>query len=345
MADRTSCLKLFYDSLDFLLTTQVTAQHNIRTDHNINMALRCLCGASYGTKEHLHAHATERSHSFKCQCGVLFGSEQAVEAHQRQVKHDTELPTYQMLQQSASEALVTSIPTACGICNDTSFENAGQLDFHLAVEHHGCPVCHQTFATEASRLGHQKCMMHCYCDEHNEVFGCTSDLTNHKLHYPHTSSFECLICGRGFTVERALTDHLASAAHQRNAHAAAKREQEAAAAAVIVAKREEANLHCETCDRAFYSLHGLQKHRAFSRQHNPLCKLGCPMSKDCGHVFRAPSALVSHLESGTCKGITRQKLYAVVFQHDEHAQLTDAYYRKDYPMQDNSQETITESSE
>lgn len=312
------------------------------------MALRCLCGASYGTKEHLFHHAVERAHLYKCECGYLFGSQQAVNIHVQDAKHATTNNAPQRLS-LLDEAYAPSVdPTSqrkCGLCADEAFDKSEQLDQHLTDKHHACPVCHQVLDSAATRLLHQRSMHHYYCEEHDQAFVSFASLALHKRKMEHVTGFECVVCDKSFQTNRALESHLLSEGHQRKEDAAAKKDEKEAAAAAALTEQEEKDLRCEACNRSFRTLDDLRKHRVASRKHKPLCELECPLSEACDRIFHSPSALLCHLESGKYKsGVTRSKLNAVVFKHDTDSQLTDRFYRDLIVETDEMQSSIASSS-
>jgi hypothetical protein len=286
---------------------------------NADMATDCFCGAVFTTIEALHAHASSLGHLFECHCGTIVESEDALTNHTRDVSHTNPGKPGRYLDLTVPR----TDPCKCGICisksafKDQHARDHHNADKHNADKHNACPVCAQVFKSTVDRLRHQKAANHCYCAEHNEAFKKPADFAEHKRADVHISSFECTDCQRSFSSDKALDHHLVSDGHARVvAHAAIQ------AAAIKKAQLEEANLHCEACDRSFVHLLAFRQHKQ-SVKHKPLSELKCPMSKKCTGTFSSPSALLHHLELGGCKGgMTRNKLNAVVYQHDSDRHIT-----------------------
>jgi len=282
------------------------------------MGTTCLCGFAFATTEALHAHAKKSEHLFKCHCGTIAGSKKALKNHKRDVQHtDKGVDTYLDF---------TDAHTAdneCGLCvHRKPFCDRFSRDRHVADKHNACPSCAQVFQSMGYRLRHQKEADHCYCAEHNLAFGGVAELELHKRDDAHISSYECTDCDRSFRSDKALEDHLDSIGHRRVIAEAAIKNLEKESAATKLAEIEEANLHCAACKRTFVNLNAFRQHKS-SLKHKPLSEIKCPLSKECTGTFTSPSALLFHLESGGCKsGMTRHKLNAIVYQHDNDRYIT-----------------------
>jgi hypothetical protein len=283
------------------------------------MATVCFCRTTFATVEAKHKHANSLGHLFECHCGTIVASKKALTDHKRTVGHDLkgELDRYLDLKEPHTD------PRKCGLCvNKLPFKDQEARDQHIADRHHSCPVCVQVFALTVDRLRHQKAANHCYCAEHNEAFSRPSDYAEHKRADVHISSFECTACQREFTSDKALDHHLASDGHAKVVARAELEEAEWQAAVIKKAQYEESNLYCEACNRKFVHLGAFRQHKE-SLKHKPLSELKCPLSNKCTGTFSSPSALLFHLESGGCKGcMTRNKLNAVVYQHDSDRHIT-----------------------
>ena len=83
------------------------------------------------------------------------------------------------------------------------------------------------------------------------------------------------------------------------------------------------NIPCGRCTKLFTSNKAASAHRA-SPVHKPICApLQCLGSNICKKRFRTPSALILHLESGSCpSNLTRTKLNNIIVQHDTHRVIT-----------------------
>ncbi|KAL4867879.1 hypothetical protein BDV12DRAFT_186299 [Aspergillus spectabilis] len=79
---------------------------------------------------------------------------------------------------------------------------------------------------------------------------------------------------------------------------------------------------CGQCYRGFSSQAALEQHQK-SLVHRPLSNLECIDSR-CQKGFKSPSALLHHLESGTClSGMDRGKLNGIIYVHDNDHMITD----------------------
>jgi hypothetical protein len=283
------------------------------------MATTCLCGTTFATVEATHKHATTLGHLFECHCGTIVASKAALKNHKRDVGHDLKGKADRCLDLTEPH----TDPRKCGLCvNKLPFKDQEARDQHIADKHHSCPVCVQVFALTVDRLRHQKAANHCYCAEHNEAFSRPSDYADHKRADVHISSFECTDCQREFRSDKALDHHLLSDGHAKVVARAELEEAEWQAAVLKKAQYEESNLYCEACNKKFVHLGAFRQHKE-SLKHKPLSELKCPLSNKCTGKFSSPSALLFHLESGGCKGgMTRNKLNAVVYQHDSDRHIT-----------------------
>ncbi|KAK3702492.1 hypothetical protein LTR37_014854 [Vermiconidia calcicola] len=282
----------------------------------------CFCGASFADVELLSQHANSQGHRFMCSCGVKFATYTSIVRHQSVVKHGaevgyTELPALKGYT-TASTTDKKDESMKCPFCpNKKPFKTNLALSHHKADVHPTCPSCNQTFhdkrdlSAPQQLHGHQKAANHNYCAEHDLAFDTDQKFAAHKRATVHITGFECLDCGRDFSTQRGLDDHLNACPAKTKQNTT---EEERAAAALAGA--EEANLRCEPCDRKFKDLNGFRMHKA-SVKHNPLSEIKCFLSVKCTQIFTSPSAWLFHLESGKCKsGMDRKKLYAVVHAND-----------------------------
>ncbi|KAH0497332.1 hypothetical protein TgHK011_004645 [Trichoderma gracile] len=85
---------------------------------------------------------------------------------------------------------------------------------------------------------------------------------------------------------------------------------------------------CEDCDRTFRTKAALKQHLK-SVIHCPISNLPCLAGKLCGAKckthFRSPSAMVAHMESGSCSsGMDREKLNRLVLLQDRDNLITSS---------------------
>lgn len=282
------------------------------------MATICLCKSVFATVDALREHATSLGHRIQCRCGTIFETEQALANHKRDVKSYHEVKIVARLDTTKPGTPLDR----CGVCPNKMFASSYERDRHITDKHNTCPVCAQVFGEKVDRIRHQIATNHCYCPEHKMVFDGADSFAKHIQFTAHIGSFECTNCNRSFRSDHALDDHLASDGHHRVITAAAEKHRDARNSATKLAQFEEVNLRCEACDRTFKHHKAWMQHKQ-SLKHNPISELKCPLSKKCPGIFSSPSALLFHLESGTCRsGMTRAALNAVVYQHDNERHIT-----------------------
>ena len=265
-----------------------------------------------------------------CGCGALFKGTAQLRHHQSTGEHpaskvSSEHPALQHLASTPSAATDAS-SLKCGFCPDRkAFKDAASLNQHMVEKHPTCPTCKQSFhgntrvetSAHAQLLGHQKATGHCHCDQHNLAFRTVAGLAAHKRAEVHITGFGCMDCEREFGTQKGLDDHLKACPAQTKKIA----DHEECARATLAAA-EEAQLRCESCDRNFKNLKAFKQHKA-SVKHKPLSNITCFLSNQCTQKFTSPSAWLFHVESGKCRsGMTRQKLYDIVHQHDTDRHIT-----------------------
>lgn len=191
----------------------------------------------------------------------------------------------------------------CKEC-DRSFRTDQALEQHCSALHcFNCPGCNNTYTTEAARQLHQRSKGHCYCGQCDRFFSHPGALEQHLRSSVHATQFHCCDCDRDFVNEHALGQHLTDKVHYRE---------------------RRANPHCQECGRQFESERALQQHLS-SVAHNPLGNIKCIGHSSCKKQFNCPSAMLHHLESGSCSsGMTRQKLNSLVQSQDDDRVITSA---------------------
>ena len=196
----------------------------------------------------------------------------------------------------------------CEVCC-RPFSSKSFLEKHMRVEHEWiCRTCSKQYKHYEYLRTHQASAGHCYCRECDRFFGTDADLRAHK-HDFHASHFRCCDCDQDFRSEQALTQHLANKVHQP-------------------IEREALSYPCAQCGREFGNERTLRQHQA-SGVHKPLSDIPCldvnGSQGPCKRRFASPSALLHHLESGTCSsGWTREKLNDAVEANDVGHIISDA---------------------
>ena len=166
------------------------------------------------------------------------------------------------------------------------------------------------------------------CDTCKKSFPGHDDLEQHQRAV-HASQFRCCDCEQDFISEQALDQHLTDKVHQ----AIPCQLCEQSLASMLALNRHIVTEHhasvnpkrnlypagvygCFICQRRFGQKIDLDQHLT-SLKHHPLSDLPCIASDKCKRRFTSPSALLHHLESGTCRsGIDRHAINNLVRDND-----------------------------
>lgn len=216
---------------------------------------------------------------------------------------------------------------SCPIC-DILFETRKMLTAHKRNAHTRCSFCKKRFFGQKELESHQREVGHSYCRECNLCFSASSIQLQHVRTVEHTDVYQCYDCERQYHGQIYL------------------------------------NNHCCDCDRVFKGSQGLQSHLTSHKLHHPrnseprvdrqqagsqnlICgtkknttinprnksnrrrPIYCHVSAQCKKRFAKPSALISHLESGSCaSGWTRNKLNTMISVHDQDRLISAVYADK-----------------
>ncbi|KAK2765228.1 hypothetical protein FQN54_008927 [Arachnomyces sp. PD_36] len=190
-----------------------------------------------------------------------------------------------------------------------TFAYPQDLDKHK-LEHHSwvCAKCDKKFSTQEELARHKKLGDHYFCSDCHRCFAGARALHCHIRATKHATEFRCCDCDRHFVNEKSLNQHLANKIH-------------------VIKRDESSNLECSDCNRKFKSLKGLNAHKK-SPIHRPISNIKCPGNendRNCAASFTSPSALLQHLESGSClSGMNREKLDDIVLAHDTDRIITQS---------------------
>ncbi|KAL7928497.1 ribosomal protein L11, N-terminal domain-containing protein [Trichoderma chlorosporum] len=217
------------------------------------------------------------------------------------------------------ENKMPSLECTCG----SQFRNENDLKQHRrAKSHYICNRCNKCLGTTLGYMEHEPLRATCSenpvkdmqwrCNDCGAVFDSLNASNRHVRLTGHATEFRCCDCNRSFKTEYALQDHLKH--HDDNVKPRPK----------PVAKQPE----CKTCDRKFKNDTALRQHLN-SVIHRPICDLACMAGSlsgvECKARFRNPSAMVAHMESGTCRsGMDRRKLNQLVLLQDNENLITSA---------------------
>ncbi|KAG1879504.1 hypothetical protein C8R48DRAFT_685828 [Suillus tomentosus] len=182
--------------------------------------------------------------------------------------------------------------TYCSRCN-RSFNSWPAYYQHLrdSPNHWECQPCQQDFETRVGLKEHYvQSPRHHYCQYCNIHFDCSSELQDH-YEYEHAY---CSSCHKVFKNEIGLHEH------NRQSHA---------------------DVYCVLCKRLFQTPSNLQSHLN-SSIHRPKDTI-CPFN-GCGLGFINKSALILHLESGSCRsGVNRRVVDNWVRANDRSNVITN----------------------
>lgn len=284
---------------------------------------RCLCDAIFGTIFSLRNHASLRGHLIECECGTLFGNKELLKDHQQNGYWDLCCSTsFTKLQVDVPHGKIPS-RFYCGVCRDTHFRTSKQRDGHLVSMHNACPTCFEVFPSLVDTLEHQASADHCYCYEHELAFPCLEDLAQHACADSHNEGITCQCHTTLYSdgdYERHLNNGHCDYVDMEGDDEKARLEEPTYAEAQL-ARLEHSNLWCKDCDWRFASVEAYLQHKNSPRHDTKLLELDC----SCGRRFSFLSALVAHLESGSCaSGMTRDNLNGIVYRYDKDRRITKA---------------------
>ncbi|KAL6871403.1 hypothetical protein J3F83DRAFT_735433 [Trichoderma novae-zelandiae] len=204
-------------------------------------------------------------------------------------------------------------------CNRSFGSENGLRDHRKDVAAHICPDCNRCLRTYKALVQHRAAsapacghnplgnVVNWRCNDCGEIFDSRAVLTAHFRLAGHAAEFRCCDCNKAFKSSKALNDHLKDKVH---------------------VKSRTKQARCEDCDRTFKSKAALQQHLK-SVIHCPISNLPCLAGKLCGVEcnthFRSPSAMVAHMENGSCSsGMDRQKLNRLIFLQDDENLITSS---------------------
>lgn len=256
----------------------------------------CSCGRDFPGSPTLFVHQRATGHSFCKVCNKQFEDESSLAKHKSAV-HNQSPSDIQVPKTSLPRPLEAKKKAKSWVCPrcDKSFINQGPAKDHCSVAHpHKCGACTKAYINLKSLHGHNRLAGHCFCRQCDQFFPNASALAEHKKIFIHAAGFHCCDCDRDFVDQQALDQHLEFKDH------------------TSTQKIPE----CKECGREFLNQAALKKHQA-SLVHNPLSDLSCIASSKCKQRFSSPSALIHHLESGSCiSGLTRKALNELVRRND-----------------------------
>ncbi|KAJ7606977.1 hypothetical protein DFH06DRAFT_236471 [Mycena polygramma] len=184
------------------------------------------------------------------------------------------------------------MPAYCDRCY-RYFNSYSELREHKDISpyHHICYSCQMDFTSWNALKEHfVQSPVHAYCQYCDERFDDQGEL---EYHYEWRHHY-CRSCREIFRNVLGLHEHYRQSARHH---------------------------YCAPCKRHFLSASNLTSHLN-SALHRPK-DVPCP-GKDCGLAFVSRSALLLHLESGTCKsGTDRQMINRYVRQYDTNNVITD----------------------
>lgn len=204
------------------------------------------------------------------------------------------------------------MPSCCG----RAFKDVSALEQHQeAKRHHRCNQCDRSFGKQASLDQHNRDLhLHGqlpkqnkdsdrYCGECQKSFVNAAALAQHRHSAAHAVEFRCCDCERNFIDLDALNQHLKDKVHKKPK-----------APSVVKGMHQ-----CPKCPSQFHTEEALRSHASsvVHRARNLVCAIGGGGSGGCTRLFRSPSAMLHHLESGACpSGMDRATLNMLVLKND-----------------------------
>lgn len=193
-------------------------------------------------------------------------------------------------------------------------------DHRSAVAPRICSQCNLCFRTDLKAAQHRFASLPaCTQKRVNDMVWCCTDcdakfddqaaLHRHTTTGGHAVEYGCCDCSRYFKTAEALNQHLQDKVHKKP-------------------QSKKAHHDCKECNRSFGTASSLQQHLQ-STIHRPISNLTCMAGKICGVEcnarFSSPSAMIAHMESGTCQsGMNRQKLNRLVLVQDNDHLITSS---------------------
>jgi hypothetical protein len=216
----------------------------------------------------------------------------------------------------------------CTLC-DRSLLSKKRLNDHCSVPHpHKCGACSKAYIVLRALHAHNRSAKHCFCRQCDQCFQGPEALAQHLQAVIHAAHFHCCDCDRDFLNQQALDQHLEFKDHASIRNRSSVKDRLVAKDHSSLRIRHE----CTKCRREFIDQAALKKHLA-SLIHNPLSKLECIASSKCKRQFNSPSALIHHLESGTCcSGLTRTSLNQLILSNDTDCLISSGLQDPDILM-------------
>ncbi|KAG6332194.1 hypothetical protein ID866_6896 [Astraeus odoratus] len=167
-----------------------------------------------------------------------------------------------------------------------SFRSAYLQHIRDSAGHNVCDDCDLDFSSWQGLKEHWvQSPHHFYCQYCNSHFDDNSDLVDHYI----DDHYYCEPCGKVFKTEHGLHEHNRQCHH-----------------------------YCVSCRRVFLSAQNLTAHLN-SSIHKPKDVL-CPL-RGCGQSFVSKSALILHLESGSCRSGANRRLVNDYVRRMDHTNI------------------------
>lgn len=269
------------------------------------------CGRTFSTRTSLDQHLNASSAHWYCfSCERDFGSCGARKQHW----------------------VTSNMHDYCSEC-DTLFDDFDELRDHYEEEHFYCRPCNMLFGTKQGLIDHDVAK-HFYCAPCERFFQSRNNLDAHLRSSVHTpKSVRCPGCSAGFVsasalilhfeggrcssgVTRRMIDDYVQQHDPSNIITNPRRMITGSTSpgawleygATELAYNWQAQAYeCYLCHSQFGSLQALNAHLKSPKHSGPQYNLyRCPRGAGCNTQFRTLSALIQHIESGSC-GVQRFK--------------------------------------
>ncbi|KAL8879911.1 MAG: hypothetical protein Q9192_008134 [Flavoplaca navasiana] len=281
------------------------------TTGHIGDYLCVICGQKFPVEEQFQMHQRSTGHQY-CRLCDNFLASNVTQTQHRLTMHEHPCPKCTSVFTSAVDLHNHHRVTGHCYCQecDMSFGSKKEVKQHRRdVHRHACGQCTSVFDSATRLCDHQRKTSHCYCQKCSRPFKDQQAYSQHIRSTIHVSQFRCVECERDFATEQALEQHL----KDKKNHGPPERS---------ITTSEDDTLKCNDCDRDFPDRKSLKQHLE-SVVHRPLSSLRCVASSKCKARFTSPSALLHHLESGSCRSnLTRASLNQLIQSHDTESMIT-----------------------
>ncbi|KAF4622693.1 hypothetical protein G7Y89_g14333 [Cudoniella acicularis] len=197
---------------------------------------------------------------------------------------------------------------------------------HKRQMHPQCKYCMVRLVGQEGLKSHQQITGHVYCLECDIPFQTMKEHTFHVRNLQHVVQYHCCDCDREYPSQEALDYHCCDCDGTYRSQELLSKHFKSTSHILNAALPKPLDNNplphtCGNCNEGFRTAKRLKKHML--SKHKPPRNIPCPVGGKCIKKFATPSALLNHLESGSCRsGMTRAKMTELVFAHDQNRYIT-----------------------